>query len=694
MKTSPKPEGRSIPVRLTLRSSVGAPLRKGCRFGSLSLLIAAGFAAPAGADPAGLLCRFRAVVSTDDAGVSWGRARLDHGVMYTAGDGGIVAFDVSDPDQPTELGRWNTPGFVGDLEFAAGRMFVAVDDVGLVVLDWSDPTTPRQTAMVPFHSYVRGLHVEDDVLLLGHNGGLSVFNVSDPDAPLETGRVYDSRVPTDVLRVGDLAYTVENDRDLKIWDLSSGPNPVFVSRFTLFGSHRFVTDGDRVFVACRINGLAMLDLTDPADPRAEFTMQTPGWAEDLAAEGDTLYVADRARGLLVLDISDPANPEMLGSYETEGEASGVVLLPGRAILPHTDARLVTIDLSTPVTREGTARVTGIPSALGGSSSGTTVVLASGTAGVLRFDLTAPGGPALLSQSPTLQAAYDAQERDGLLFVADNTAGLVVVNPLAPHPGLVGSLDTPGRARAIAVHADHAYLASGFDGVQIVNISNPAAPSLVNGIATGAAIRVRVRNNRLIISDNDGGTRIYGLTDPASPTLLGVVPSAASFDADLEGDFLFVADYLEGLLVYDVSDPADPVLVDRSPGISAARLTVGSDRVVVTDGPRGIRVYERPTPESVRLVGLGEDCGNLSALLSTPVGVFGANGGLWSFDLSDCPPCPADLADPFGVLNFFDLAAYLQLYNANDSAADLAAPAGTINFFDLAFYVGSYNAGCP
>jgi hypothetical protein len=57
------------------------------------------------------------------------------------------------------------------------------------------------------------------------------------------------------------------------------------------------------------------------------------------------------------------------------------------------------------------------------------------------------------------------------------------------------------------------------------------------------------------------------------------------------------------------------------------------------------------------------------------------------------PCPADInAD--GLLNFFDVAAYIALYNASDPAADLAAPFGTLNFFDLAAYIALYNAGCP
>jgi predicted outer membrane repeat protein len=60
-----------------------------------------------------------------------------------------------------------------------------------------------------------------------------------------------------------------------------------------------------------------------------------------------------------------------------------------------------------------------------------------------------------------------------------------------------------------------------------------------------------------------------------------------------------------------------------------------------------------------------------------------------------PGCtPADLTKPWGVLNFFDLAAYLDLYNAQDPRADLAPPFGMLNFFDLATAIARYNAGCP
>lgn len=55
---------------------------------------------------------------------------------------------------------------------------------------------------------------------------------------------------------------------------------------------------------------------------------------------------------------------------------------------------------------------------------------------------------------------------------------------------------------------------------------------------------------------------------------------------------------------------------------------------------------------------------------------------------------ADRAEPFGVLNFFDVAAYIDEFNSQQHSADLAEPYGEWNFFDISTYINIYLAGCP
>lgn len=55
---------------------------------------------------------------------------------------------------------------------------------------------------------------------------------------------------------------------------------------------------------------------------------------------------------------------------------------------------------------------------------------------------------------------------------------------------------------------------------------------------------------------------------------------------------------------------------------------------------------------------------------------------------------ADIAVPFGVLNFFDVSAFLGAFAVQDPAADLALPIGEFNFFDVSAFLSAYGAGCP
>lgn len=57
------------------------------------------------------------------------------------------------------------------------------------------------------------------------------------------------------------------------------------------------------------------------------------------------------------------------------------------------------------------------------------------------------------------------------------------------------------------------------------------------------------------------------------------------------------------------------------------------------------------------------------------------------------PCPADLTSD-GIVNFFDIAAFIQSFNAGEPSADVAVPFGSLNFFDISAYIGLFNAGCP
>jgi hypothetical protein len=54
---------------------------------------------------------------------------------------------------------------------------------------------------------------------------------------------------------------------------------------------------------------------------------------------------------------------------------------------------------------------------------------------------------------------------------------------------------------------------------------------------------------------------------------------------------------------------------------------------------------------------------------------------------------ADLAEPFDVLDFFDVSAFLAAYNSADPIADFNGD-GNFDFFDVSSFLMNYNIGCP
>ncbi|MBL4698468.1 MAG: hypothetical protein JKX70_06520 [Phycisphaerales bacterium] len=72
-------------------------------------------------------------------------------------------------------------------------------------------------------------------------------------------------------------------------------------------------------------------------------------------------------------------------------------------------------------------------------------------------------------------------------------------------------------------------------------------------------------------------------------------------------------------------------------------------------------------------------------------IIGSFQAAYVYDL-DCLPCPADLSGD-GVLNFFDVSAFLTFFQINNPIADMNDD-GVFNFFDVSAYLSAFSAGCP
>ncbi|MAO24606.1 MAG: hypothetical protein CMJ35_15180 [Phycisphaerae bacterium] len=73
------------------------------------------------------------------------------------------------------------------------------------------------------------------------------------------------------------------------------------------------------------------------------------------------------------------------------------------------------------------------------------------------------------------------------------------------------------------------------------------------------------------------------------------------------------------------------------------------------------------------------------------GQFSLAGGFWP-GVDNAPACPADLTGD-GMLNFFDVSAFLSAFGAMEPIADFTGD-GMYNFFDVSAFLSAFANGCP
>jgi uncharacterized membrane protein len=287
-------------------------------------------------------------------------------------------------------------------------------------------------------------------------------------------------------------------------------------------------------------------------------------------------------------FTDPGNPvdvsakvlnavnqeqQALASFTVSDAGGSVVFTSQRVPLTLTvQTSLVTVDLGRFDTT-GLATGSYVISVTVTDSSGNPIPGATGEGRVLL------GSPvtAALSISPTTSLPGSATVTNTLQLTAQTS----FPDPLT----LVGQVQTTPVAGSVALHGDIAYVA-GTNGIDIVDISNPAAPVddgtfAADLIVKGGHTVARVVGDELIVGStvelNPSSFKllIYSLADPLNPQLISQTPINYVIMNDLiiHGSTILAttsgADYFAGVFSFqfgslvslDVSDPAKPVLKD-------------------------------------------------------------------------------------------------------------------------------------
>jgi len=594
--------------------------------------------------------------------------------LYTVGNQGLSVFDLSDPVAPAALGHAPATMVAYDIEVRGNRVFVADQVDGLHVFDATDPTNPTllgSTTGLPAAS----LAIKDDIAYLASGintisdpsfSMLYVVDFSDPSLPVLLDSLHSSRGTESPLIDGDRLY-VGTTLSFLLYDITDPANPALKSETGGMKYNSFSISG----IALSDDALIVSGLDDTFSYRRDGAIDEspavaridPTGMNDLSlltADGPVSYAwRASASELVALDTSDPTSPNVLGTINLAivGQAAALVLADNAVLVRASNNIFWPVDVTD-------------PSAM--TSLGTW-------------------------QHPHQSDLGELVYEDGYLFGSYWFGGLSVLElPDISSPGSAHAFPFPELTAAqyfsIEVEAGLAIMYAyvqwpGFDQyfVVTIDVSDPLSPIFLDSWrapSTGIADTRRITPGTVLVlgsrhadEPNSGSTGLITLdiSDPSAITQIdehiilndayGAMPNR-----QLSTQLAATADH--AVVSYRVSIVF---------GIQATGILLVP---ILPDG-----TFDRNTVLPVMDSQLARDLvilGDHVVLQSDRVFRLPCGG----------PACPADLAEPFGTLNFFDVAEYISLYVAGDPAADLAAPFGAFNFFDVAAFIAAYNAGCP
>src|SRR5438876_990731 len=390
---------------------------------------------------------------------------------------------------------------------------------------------------------------------------------------------------------------------------------------------------------------AAVTATTPAcalNPVLEGFVPGVGTTRDVvvdAARG-LAYVASSEFGLAVVSVANPSAPVVLGAANPPFYGDRVAVSGSLAIVTGNSLGLRVVDVSVPSAPRPVASLSGTmrAAAMAGQLAYALNVVPGNPShtDLIVIDVHVPAAAAIVGRV-TLGIDGAALRVDGALaYVAAGGAGLEVVdvsNPFAPT--LIGAVDTPGTATGVAVANGRAYVADD-TALEVVDVTSPRSPVVVGSLATRARA-VTVVGTRLYVLDGGLQLKVVDITNPAAPAPLSAVSGLGAQSLDAAGSLVFLASpqvdvttKTAGLYAVDASIPTAPRVVGNSwGGFDSWGVAVAGPLAVAAGNSFGMRVVDVSVPSAPRTV---------AALGGTIRGV--AISGQFAYALNLVPGNPA------------------------------------------------------
>ncbi len=348
---------------------------------------------------------------------------------------GLRAIDVTGSNEPTELGLYKVSGgHVKDVAVDGGTAYVVDRNWGLRVVDVSDSKTLTQIGFYGPMKSVEAVAVLGDYAYVGAAYSLRVVDISDPVHPKEV-RIYDTQGGwvSDVVVNGKYAYIsiCYGSYNLHILDISDPANPKMIGGIPsgTGGMYREIAVAGQIVYVADEWGLRLISVSDPKAPKQIGYINLVDNGQPpvgIAVSGTIAYLAGSYGGVAIVDVSDPFNPKLVGSYDTPGTTQGMAVAGNRAYAADSQSGLRIVDVSNPSmpTEMGFFDTPGC--AMSVTISDMIAYVSDGGGGLQIVDVSNPFTPTLIMAYDTPGWVTDMTLAGDYVHVADRNGGLLIL----------------------------------------------------------------------------------------------------------------------------------------------------------------------------------------------------------------------------------------------------------------------------
>jgi hypothetical protein len=492
------------------------------------------------------------------------------------GKTGVIVVDILDPENLTEIASLDTIGTAYSLQVVGNTVYVADGSGGLKLL------YAGQEGLELINGYDtpgRALDVAvmgSNVFVIDHKEDLLVFKVNDKDGTFTLTSVHDIPDRAEKIKiVGNKAYISNNKNRFMIYDISVPNNPIQINFIDLQSSiENYVIVGNYAYIAAEEMGLVILDVSQETEITIATQYNQIKNASDVIIRGRYAYVAARSAGYAILDIS---NFEKITEVGRESSPSDVQLVRNVDDFVYVADDLIGLkSFYNPVLfkfrEREMAKARGLYEDV--IVTGDVAYIAAGESGlkVLNVEnLNTPLSETYFDETDDYATALDIQ--GDYIYVTYRKKGIrqynIGENPWQPSfEGIEAGV--PGEPRDIRVQGKLVYVASGSEGLQIIDLSDIASPGVYSTDTPGTAKGVFVLDNIAYVADGESGLHIITVNDPKNPSILQSVNTFGDATSvyvtkindinEIERTYAFIANGSAGLLIVDITDIYQPVNV--------------------------------------------------------------------------------------------------------------------------------------